>query len=105
MKLKALFIAAILTAMTSSAFAQFFPGQAFVTVLPLQVSAQVRNPYMRPIICSGQVFGQPAYSPVLTTFFAEQFIPVGGYRFAYVQTLPHNPFVNGWANIHCRFAF
>lgn len=105
MKLKVLFIAALLSLFTSSAFAQFFPGRVQVTVLPLQVSAQVFNPYMRPIICSGQVFGQPAYSPLLTTFFMEQFIPAGGYRFAYVQTLPHNPFVRGWANMNCRFAF
>ncbi len=104
MKLKVLFIAAVLSLFTSSAFAQFFAGRVNVQVLPLQVSAQVFNPYYEPIICSGQVYGQPAYSPMLTTFFAEQFIPAGGYRFAFVQTMPHNPFVRGWANINCRFA-
>jgi hypothetical protein len=103
MKLKALFIALVIT-MTSTAFAQFFPAKAYVTVLPGQVTAQVYNPYYEPIICSGQVFGQTAYGAVYNAFFAQQFLPAGGYRFATVNTNGFNPFVTGWANIHCRFA-
>lgn len=103
MKLKALLFALVLT-MTSTAFAQFFPARAYITVLPGQVRAQVYNPYYEPIICNGQVFGQTARGPIFNAFFAEQFMPAGSYRFAVVNAHPYNPFVGGWANIHCRFA-
>ena len=103
MKLKALIVALVMT-LTTSAFAQFFPARAQVTVLPGQVSVQVFNPYYEPIICNGQVFGQTAAGPVFTTFFAEQVLPIGGYRFAVVTANAFNPFVGGWSNIHCRFA-
>lgn len=103
MKLKILLTLAFLT-FTASAFAQWFPGRVNVVVLPGQVAAEVMNPYYEPIICNGQVFGQTAQGPVFTTYFAEQFLPVGGFRYAYVQTTPYAPFVRGWANIQCRFA-
>jgi hypothetical protein len=103
MKLKALIVALVLT-LTTSAFAQFFPARAQVTVLPGQVAVQVFNPFYEPIICSGQVFGQTAAGPVFSTFFAQQFLPAGDFRFAYVVANPFNPFVGGWSNIHCRFA-
>jgi hypothetical protein len=103
MKLKALTIASFLM-LASSAFAQFFSARTFVTVLPAQVTAEVFNPYYEPIICNGQVFGQTASGVVLNSFFNEQFMPAGSYRFAVVRANPLNPFVGGWANIHCRFA-
>lgn len=101
MKLKALVLFSLLV--SGSAFAQWFPARAQVTVFPAQVGVQVFNPYYEPIICNGQVFGQTMQGPVLTAFFAEQVMPAGAYRFAYVNTTPYAPFVNGWANIHCRF--
>jgi hypothetical protein len=100
MKLKAFIVLSLLTATT--AFAQFFPARVEVVVLPGQIAAQVTNPFFQPIICNGQVFGQVTSGAVFTTYFAEQFMPVGSYRFAYVTTTPFLPFVNGWANIHCR---
>lgn len=103
MKLKALIFALVLT-VSSSAFAQFFLANPAVTVLPGQVSAQVYNPYYEPIICNGQVFGQTVSGPVFNAFFTEQFMPAGSYRYAVVTTNIYNPFVGGWANIHCRFA-
>lgn len=103
MKLKALLIGLFLT-VTTSAFAQFFPARVDVVVLPGQVAAQVVNPYYEPIICNGQVFGQTFGGQIFTTYFAEQFLPAGGFRYAYVQTTPLLPFATGWANIHCRFA-
>ena len=102
MKLKALILALTLT-MASSAFAQFFPAKAIVTVLPAQVSAQVFNPYYEPIICNGQVFGRTISGAVFTAYFAEQFMPAGSYRQAFVNAFPLDAFINGWANIHCRF--
>jgi hypothetical protein len=102
MKLKTLGIALVM-AFTSSAFAQFFPARAQVTVLPGQVNAQVFNPYYEPIICNGQVFGLTAGGALLNAFFVEQFMPAGSYRYAVVNAHPFNPFINGWANIHCRF--
>lgn len=103
MKLKALLVTLFLT-LTTSAFAQWFPARVVVVVLPGQVAAQVVNPYYEPIICNGQVFGQTFSGPVFTTYFTEQFLPAGGFRYAYVQTTPLLPFATGWANIHCRFA-
>lgn len=92
-------------AVVTSAYAQFFPAQAFVRVLPVQVSAQVVNPHFQPIVCSGQVFGQTAYGITLNAHFVEQMLPPGGHRFAFVQTTPYQPFINGWSNIHCRFIY
>jgi hypothetical protein len=103
MKLRAL-VASHLFTLTTSAFAQFFPAQAFVTVFPARVSVQVYNPYYEPIVCSGQVFGQTMYGPVLNVFFLEQLMLAGQSSYATVVTNPFNPFVNGWANINCRFA-
>jgi hypothetical protein len=104
MKLKAL-IFSLLVMISTSSFAQWFPGQVQVTVLPGYVSAQVFNPYYRPIVCSGQIFGQTAYGPVYSTYFVEQIMGVLEYRYAQVQTTPYAPFINGWTNINCRFAF
>lgn len=103
MKLKSL-VAASLIVLTTTAFAQWFPARVNVTILPGQVAAEVFNPHYEPIICNGQVFGQTVQGAVYNTFFTEQFLPAGGYRFAYVQTTPFSPFIGGWANIHCRFA-
>lgn len=103
MKLKMIIVAAMLC-VASSAFAQWFPAKVYVTVLPGQISAQVFNPFYEPIICNGQVFGQTIHGPVFNAFFAEQFLPAGGFRFAFVQTTVYSPFVTGWTNIHCRFA-
>ena len=102
MKLKLFFVTMLIT-LATSAFAQFFPSNASVTVLPYQVTAQVYNPYYEPIICTGQVFGQTAAGPVFNAFFAEQFMPAGTSRVAFVVTNGFNPFVGGWANINCRF--
>ena len=103
MKLK-LSIIALLITFASSAFAQYFVANPAVTVLPGRVSVEVYNPYYEPIICNGQVFGQTFAGPIYNAFFAEQFMPAGTSRFAFVQTTPYNRFVGGWANISCRFA-
>ena len=103
MKLK-LTIIALLMSLNTSAFAQYFMSNPTVTILPGQVSVEVYNPYYEPIICSGQVFGQTVTGPVFNAFFAEQFMPAGSYRYAFVTTNAYNYFVGGWANIRCRFA-
>lgn len=104
MKLKSLIVASLMCLFTSSAFAQWFPGQVHVSVLPGQVAFQVMNPHFNPIICNGQVFGRTIYGHVFTSFFTEQFMRAGEFRYAYVNAIPYAPFTNGWANIHCRFA-
>ena len=103
MKLKSFIVASILV-LSSSAFAQWFPGRVHMAVYTQQVSAQVMNPYYEPIICSGYVFGQSYGGYVINAFFNEQYLTPGEYRYAYVQASPYAPFVNGWANINCRFA-
>jgi hypothetical protein len=103
MKLKTLVLAACLSLLTTSAFAQWFPGQVRVSVLPGQVAFQVFNPHYRPIACNGQVFGQTVYGHVFTAGFFNQILPVGGFRMAYVNAVPYAPFARGWANIQCQF--
>lgn len=105
MKLKSLLIACLVVLFSSSAFAQWFPGRVNVSVLPQQVAFQVVNPHFQPIVCSGQVFGQTVHGPVYNTYFVEQFLPAGGFRYAYVTATPFSPFVSGWANINCRFVW
>lgn len=104
MKLKALALTVVLSSFTLSAWAQWFQATVQITNLPGQISAQVYNPYPQPLICNGQVFGQTYAGPVFNAFFAEQFMPAGTYRYAYVQTTSYAPFTYGWANINCRFA-
>jgi hypothetical protein len=104
LKLKAFVMFALVAFMSSSAFAQWFPARVNVVVLPGQVTAEVFNPFYEPIICNGQVFGQTFQGQIYNAFFAEQFMPAGSYRVAFVQAFPFNPFATGWANIHCRFA-
>ena len=104
MKLKALLIALSVSLASTSAFAQWFPARINMLVLPGQVSAEVFNPYYEPIICRGEVYGQTIQGPVFNAFFIEQFLPAGGFRYAFVQTTPFAPFIGGWANIYCRFA-
>lgn len=103
MKLKAL-IAAFTIVLSTSAFAQWFQPRVNVIALPLQVSAEVINPFAQPIICHGQVFGQTVHGLVYNTFFVEQFLPMGSNRFAFVNTNFTSPFITGWATINCRFA-
>ncbi len=102
MKLKTVVLAALLS-LSTSAFAQWFPGAVHVTVLPGQVVARVWNPNFAPIVCNGQVYGMTTFGQVFTTFFVEQLLPVGDFRLAYVNATTIAPFVNGWANIHCRY--
>lgn len=101
MKLKALLVAFTIV-LSTSAFAQWFQPRYNVLVLPLQVSAEVINPFPQPIVCHGQVFGQTVHGPVFNTYFVEQFLPMGTNRFAFVTTNPYSPFIGGWATISCR---
>lgn len=103
MSFKALVTFFALSIVSSSAFAQFFPAQAYVAVLPGQVRAEVFNPHYEPIVCEGYVFGRTYRGMVLNAFFRD-FIPGGSHRFAFVYTNPYDPFMNGWSNIHCHFA-
>lgn len=102
--MKALLFATLLS-VSAPSFAQWFPATVRVVSLPGAVTAEVSNPYLQPIICSGQVFGQTAQGPVFNAFFAEQWMPVGSYRYAHVQTNAYAPFVGGWATIHCRYGW
>lgn len=103
MKRQILMIITILM-FSSSVFGQWFPAPTNVFVLPGQVRAEVFNPYLSPIICNGQVYGQTTYGQIFSSYFIEQFLVPGDFRFAFVQTTPFAPFVGGWANIQCRFA-
>lgn len=103
MKIK-LYVVALLISLTSTAFAQLFPINPIVTVLPGLVTAQIYNPYYEPIICNGQVFGQTVRGPIYNAFFVEQFMVGGSYRYAEVVTNGFNPFIGGNANVTCRFA-
>ncbi len=102
MKLKSIIVATFIC-VSASAFAQWFPARVQILSLPGQISAEVYNPYYQPIICNGQVFGQTFHGPVYSSFFAQQILPAGGFRYAFVQTNAYSHFVSGWAEIYCQF--
>ena len=90
-------------ASTSEVKAQVFPINPLVTITAASVSAQIYNPYYEPILCEGLAFGQTFVGTVYQARVADV-IPPAGYRFAVVSTNPIvNPFVNGWAQVLCRF--
>jgi hypothetical protein len=104
MKVKAMIAAVLMTIFSTAAFAQFIPARVNVVVLPNQVTLNVFNPFARPIICNGEVFGQTYFGPVFTAFFNAQIIFPGTNRIAFVQAYPANPFVHGYGNAFCQFA-
>ncbi len=85
-----------------SAFAQFNVNP-LVTIRPDAVTAQVYNPYYEPILCEGIATGLTFSGVQLHSRVADIIAP-GQYRFAVVTTnVLVNPFVNGWAQVLCRF--
>ncbi len=100
MKLKSLFVALTITVMSSSAFAQWYPVQAYVTWNQTQASAQVANHFGWPVRCQGNVFGVTQFGVHRSAWF-DQIIPAGQYRYAVVGVFPGEFFINGYANINC----
>jgi hypothetical protein len=83
----------------------YFPINPLVQVRGDLVSAQVYNPYYEPILCEGLAHGLTASGAVFNARIAD-IIPPGQNRYAFVRTNPFmNPFVNGWAQVMCRFAY
>lgn len=101
MKLKALIMTLILITLTSSAFAQSFLAHAYVSVTPGVVRAEVYNPYAIPLFCSGRTIGLLSTGQTVHSFF-NSIVPVGQNRHSFVYTNTF-PFVDGRAEIHCRF--
>lgn len=95
-------LAALIMSFSFSAFA-FFPVNPLVQVRGDVVSAQIYNPYYEPILCEGYAFGRTYSGAVIQSRVAD-IIPAGAHRYAYVNTNPYlNPFVQGWAQVLCRF--
>ena len=95
-------VALIAFVISTQAFA-VFPINPLVTIRPDAVTAQVYNPYYEPILCEGQATGLTYVRTVHHARIAD-IIPPGGYRYAVVTTNPYtNPFINGWAQVVCRF--
>jgi hypothetical protein len=82
--------------------AQFFQANPSIAVYPHMVTAQIYNPYYEAIACEGYAFGQTYWGQVAHARFAD-ILPPGSYRFATVTAHPYNRFVNGWAQVYCRF--
>ncbi len=95
-------LAALIFCFSFKAFA-FFTVNPLVQVRSNLVSAQIYNPFYEAIICEGLAFGR-TYSGAVIQARVADIIPAGGQRFAYVHTNPYlNPFVQGWAQVQCRF--
>jgi hypothetical protein len=71
--------------------------------MPTQITAEVMNPHHTPIICNGNVWGRNLRGELLTALFLEQVLFPGQSRYAFVSTFTWAPFIDGQANIHCRF--
>jgi hypothetical protein len=95
-------LAALILSFSFSTFA-FFPLNPLVQVRSDVVSTQIYNPHYEAILCEGFAFGRTASGALIQSRVAD-IIPAGGFRYAYVHTNPYvNPFVQGWAQILCRF--
>lgn len=93
---------AVVLAFASQAQAQWMSANANVQVYNTQVDVVVSNTLPTNLYCSGYIYGQTATGHVVTVSFND-IIPPNQYRYGYAYTNPYNPFVNGWANIDCRF--
>ena len=89
---------------TSSAPAQsgWWHANAHVNLTRVRVDAYVYNGFPRPVYCEGRVNGYTLSGHVLWSNYAAV-IPPGRNVHAYVYTNLNNPFVNGNANIQCRW--
>ena len=87
--------------------AYYLPGgwsaQANVFVNRTYVQASVFNHTNRPIVCSGQVYGRTINGVTLSAWMNNRVIYPRMNAQAYVYTNNFQPFLNGWANIWCRF--
>lgn len=102
MKLKTLFIALVLTVLSSPAFAQW-NANAQMFINSNVVVARVTNVWGRPVHCTGQVFGLTSRGYWAQVNFND-IVPAGQWREAGVSTNPYmDPFVNGRSNIWCNF--
>lgn len=104
MKVKAIIAAVLMTVFSTAAFSQIIPARVNVVVLSGQVTLQVFNPFPRPIVCNGQVFGLTFMGAVYTAYFNQQFIYPGTDRITFVSAFLGNPFVHGYGNAYCEFA-
>jgi hypothetical protein len=105
MKVRAIIAAVLMTVFSTAAFSQIIPARVNVVVLSEQVTLQVFNPFPRPIVCNAQVFGRTYMGAVYNAFFNQQLIYPGTDRVALVSAFPGNPFVHGYGNTYCQFAF
>lgn len=105
MKLKALIFLSVFVFAMSSAFSQVIPARVNVIVLSGRITTHIMNPFLRPIICSGEVLGQTISGIVLRTAFVNQVIFPGTDRIVFVQAHPANPFVSGHSNVYCQFTY
>jgi hypothetical protein len=94
---------ALLTLLLSFSAHAFFPVNPIIQVRADLVSAQVYNPYYEPIFCEGFAYGQTTTGMIWNTRMASTIWP-GQSAFVFVRTNPFfQPFMNGWAQIFCRF--
>lgn len=78
-------------------------ANAHISVNQLRVTATVVNQSFRPIICSGYVYGQIQFGTTVHSWMNQQVIQPGQHANIYVYTNYAQPFVNGWADINCRY--
>ena len=80
----------------------FFP-RAHVSYNTTFANAVVANPFHRPIICSGFVYGVTSYGHTYNAFMNNQVIYPGMHGTVYVYTNVYDPFINAYSNIQCRW--
>jgi hypothetical protein len=102
MKIRAIALASLLLAITSSAFA-YYPAPARITWNPGQVLVEIYNPY-RAMACKGYIKGETSRGFIIQNWFEDYFIPAGTPRAGMVYSnfrYTHDPIVHGWAEITC----
>jgi hypothetical protein len=83
----------------------FYPVQAFVQLLPGQLTVTVQNVYAFPLVCEGRVQAVAASGVWGWLGFGIPLIYPGSFGYAYLAAGFADPIVNGWAEAYCQPAF
>lgn len=104
--LKVSFVGLILSVLMGGqafAYPRTWQANAQISVRSDRITATIVNQWNRPIVCSGKVFGRTGSGVVLDSWLNSVVIWPGNYYHGYVYTHSRDRFVNGWANVQCRW--
>lgn len=81
----------------------WFQVDADVIINPRLIKVRVTNYESAVLQCQGRVYGETQYGQVGSANFYLSSLHVGSYGYAYLNSYGNSYFVNGWADVRCRF--